>query len=517
MPTYQVIARKYRPQSFAEIVGQEAIVQTLKNALRSERLAHAYLFCGSRGTGKTTLARVLAKALNCAHLNENFEPCNTCSSCKEITSGQSLDVLEIDGASHRGIDDIRQINDTVGYAASSGRYKIYIIDEVHMLTKEAFNALLKTLEEPPPNVKFLFATTEPHKVLPTILSRCQRFNLNRIPLEAIVNKLRAIATDLGVLAEEEALHLLAKCADGGLRDAESLLDQILVFHDGQITVDTVSSVLGIVARDILFELDAAGKEGRFAFAFEVAHLVFSQGKDLLHFIESLVEHFRNLLLVKLSGPHGDYLLLSENEREKYAQSAKLYTKEQCLNLLEYLVEEQNKVRFMPSPRIALESILLHVMRVHQRLPIEVLVRSLTELEDKIAGKQPAETAQEVAAPPKAQTPAPAPAPQPAVIAPKAQAPMPVPQAIIAPKAQPAVIEPPAAVKAPEAPVKAPPKVKKKETPALTVDPTPTPEELGIKPSPDKKTAAKISAEQQSRYDTLMHFAAVELEGTVQKG
>ena len=177
--TYQVIARKYRPQTFADVIGQTAIVTTLKNALKFHKLAHAYLFCGCRGTGKTTLARVFSKALNCQKLTENFEPCNQCQSCLEISQGRSLDVIEIDGASHRGIDDIRQINDTIGYAPSSGKYKIYIIDEVHMLTKEAFNALLKTLEEPPANVKFFFATTEPHKVLQTIMSRCQRFDLSR--------------------------------------------------------------------------------------------------------------------------------------------------------------------------------------------------------------------------------------------------------------------------------------------------------------------------------------------------
>ena len=185
---YQIIPRKYRPQAFSSIIGQEAIVITLKNAIRLKRLAHAYLFSGSKGTGKTTLARLFAKALNCKHLDQDGEPCNQCPSCLEITSGHSLDVLEIDGASNRGIDDIRQINETIGYAPASGEYKIYIIDEVHMLTKEAFNALLKTLEEPPPHVKFFFATTEPHKVLPTILSRCQRFDLNRIPEEAMQQK-----------------------------------------------------------------------------------------------------------------------------------------------------------------------------------------------------------------------------------------------------------------------------------------------------------------------------------------
>jgi len=284
MSEYQVIARKFRPQSFKDVFGQDAIVTTLRNAMKSKRLAQAYLFCGSRGTGKTTLARLLAKALNCQHPLPDQEPCNQCSSCREIISGMSLDVLEIDGASHRGIEDIRQINDAVGYA-SSGNYKVYIIDEVHMLTKEAFNALLKTLEEPPSKVKFFFATTEPHKVPPTILSRCQRFNLNRIPQTLIVKKLRHIAQQLGVQVDEDALHFLAQRAEGGLRDAESLFDQILAFEKGCVTVDSVTATLGLMPREIYFEIDQAGKEGQFVKAFEIADRVFSEGKDLSFFIE----------------------------------------------------------------------------------------------------------------------------------------------------------------------------------------------------------------------------------------
>jgi len=223
MAKYQVIAVKYRPQSFADVIEQEGVVTTLKNAIRLERIGHAYLFCGSRGTGKTTLARLYAKALNCSNRTSESEPCNRCSSCQEIQSGRSLDVIEIDGASNRGIDDIRNINETVGYAASSGKYKIYIIDEVHMLTKEAFNALLKTLEEPPPHVLFFFATTEPHKVLPTIISRCQRFDLKRISPEKIIQKLATICTDLDIDMAEEGLRTVAIYAEGSMRDAESLL------------------------------------------------------------------------------------------------------------------------------------------------------------------------------------------------------------------------------------------------------------------------------------------------------
>lgn len=508
MSHYQVIARKYRPQSFEQVIGQEAIVTTLKNAIKNSRLAHAYLFCGSRGTGKTTLARVFAKALNCQSPTANGEPCSLCSSCKEIASGNSLDVLEIDGASHRGIDDIRQINETVGYASSGGKYKIFIIDEVHMLTKEAFNALLKTLEEPPVKVLFLFATTEPHKVLPTILSRCQRFNLNRIPLEKIIAKLRRIASEMDVQVEDEALQLLAQRADGGLRDAESLFDQIIAFHGGTITEKTVADVLGVMPKDTLFTLDKAGKEGQLAVAFEIVHQIFSQGKDLIHFVESLTEHFRTIMLIKLSGINAPFLSLSDTDRARYEESSKLYTQEQCLTILDFLIEAQSKIRFQASSRIALETILLHIMRSHQRLPIEFLVRRLSELEQKFAGSPsplvPRETSQ--------------PTPQVASVVPTEK------PKLIAPQPEIKTFTPPAAI--PAKPI---------SEHSITIDPTPTPEDLGKRAVPKKaplpsqplppkevitptptSTQPQMPAQPQHRYDTLLQFASVELEGKIQK-
>ncbi len=250
--SYQIISRQYRPSTFAQIVGQDPIVETLKNALRKKKIANAYLFCGGRGSGKTTLARVLAKALNCTALTAEAEPCNGCPSCLELQAGRSLDVLEIDGASNRGIDDIRNLNETVGYAPATGKYKIYIIDEVHMLTKEAFNALLKTLEEPPAHVKFFFATTEPHKVLSTIVSRCQRFDLKAIASEAICKKLKTITDDLGIECEEALFSLIADRAEGSLRDAESLLDQAICWASGPITADGFSAALGIPPRSVFF-------------------------------------------------------------------------------------------------------------------------------------------------------------------------------------------------------------------------------------------------------------------------
>lgn len=514
MAHYQVLARKYRPQSFREVLGQEAIVTTLKNAIKMGRLAHAYLFCGSRGTGKTTLARVFAKALNCQAPTADGEPCNACSTCKEIGTGNSLDVLEIDGASHRGIDDVRQINETVGYASSSGKYKIYIIDEVHMLTKEAFNALLKTLEEPPAKVMFIFATTEPHKVLPTILSRCQRFNLSRIPLEQIIAKLKRIAKEQSIEIDDDAMRLIAQRAEGGLRDAESLFDQIIAFHEGQITAKTVADVLGIMPKETLFALDVAGKEGRHAAAFDIAHEIFSQGKDIVQFVESLTEHFRTLLLIKLSGPSAPFLSLSEGDKERYEASAALYTQEQCLSILDILVEAQNQIRFQTSGRIALEALLLRVIRTHQRLPIGFLVRRLAELEQAIQGTSTTPVASNEI-PPEPAIPY-KPVPKAAPIAKIAIHETP-PEAPIPPKATPAPVPPPSLQR-------------EVSTASVTEDPTPTPADLGLKkiPAPAAATPKSplqppatatpppVSAQKQNRYDTLLQFAAVELEGTVQK-
>ena len=298
MSEYQVLARKLRPQTFHEVVAQSTIVATLKNAIKEGRTAHAYLFSGCRGTGKTTLARLLAKALNCAHLTQEIEPCNLCPSCREIAAGHAIDVLEIDGASHRGIEDIRQINETIGFVPVGKRFKIYLIDEVHMLTKEAFNALLKTLEEPPGHVKFFFCTTEPHKIPATILSRCQRFNLRRIPADKMVAKLSQIATDCGVSSEKEALEILSEIAEGSLRDALSLLDQTIAFEKGRITVQTVIETLGLPSKEMLFSLAEAGVKNDLTVAFKISNEIFASGKNLSYFLEELISHFRTLLLIK---------------------------------------------------------------------------------------------------------------------------------------------------------------------------------------------------------------------------
>ncbi|QVL56221.1 MAG: DNA polymerase III subunit gamma/tau [Simkaniaceae bacterium] len=373
MSSYQVIAKRFRPQKFSEVFEQEAIVQTIKNAIRLEKVGHAYLFCGTRGTGKTTLARLFAKAMNCENLTPENEPCNTCPSCNEITSGHSLDVIEIDGASNRGIDDIRNLNETVGYAASGGRYKIYIIDEVHMLTKEAFNALLKTLEEPPSHVIFFFATTEPHKVLPTILSRCQRFDLRRITPEKINSKLSLVVKQLEVVVDPSALNLIASHAEGSLRDAESLLDQLLCYEEPPITLEHAVKNLGIVSTDLFFKLDDAVKHRDFGAAFSLSETIYQTGCHLQHFLESLTNHFRTIALTQMGEkpPHTEY-----------AASAQAYTKHHTLEILDYLIDALEKAQRTPFKRIHLEVALLHIIRGSQKIPLESLVERLENLKNQ---------------------------------------------------------------------------------------------------------------------------------------
>ncbi len=376
---YQILARKYRPQAFKEVIGQDAIVTTIKNSIRLKKTAHAYLFSGNRGTGKTTLARLFAKAINCTESKDDQEPCNICKSCQEIASSRSLDVIEIDGASNRGIDDIRQINDTIGYTPY-GKYKIYIIDEVHMLTKEAFNALLKTLEEPPEQIKFFFATTEAHKVLPTILSRCQRFELKRIPHLEIVNKLKSISDDLNRKIDPDAIHMIANFSEGSLRDAESLLDQLFCYHEGIISTEDINKALGFISKDIFFELDEKIQSCNIHFSFEFIDTMYKSGKDLIYLIDELIEHFRNLLIAKLDNL--TLINMSDNSKEKYLQSSQKYSEKQLFYILDLLIKYSQNHSKSTFKKVNLEMLLLNIIKSKNMISLDILINRLMDIDIK---------------------------------------------------------------------------------------------------------------------------------------
>src|SRR3990167_1967535 len=302
--SYLVLARKYRPQTFAEVIGQDHITQLLKRSIESKRIAHAFLFCGPRGIGKTSCARILAKSLNCQE-GPTLTPCGQCVACREITSSNSFDVIEIDGASNRGIEEIRTLRENVKFAPSYGRYKIYIVDEVHMLTPEAFNALLKTLEEPPAHVKFIFATTEPHKLPATILSRCQRFDFRRIPLKDIIVKLKEVAKEEKLDIEEDVFLYIGKASDGSMRDAESILDQTSSLSKGKATLKDVVDSLGMIEQETLFRSADLIIERNTKEAIHLVGRVLDSGKDEKQFLTELLEHFRNIMIAKAGISSGE--------------------------------------------------------------------------------------------------------------------------------------------------------------------------------------------------------------------
>ena len=333
--SYQVLAQKYRPQTFEDVIGQEAVTRTLKNSILQGRIANAYIFCGPRGVGKTSIARLLSKILNCEKPMDK-RPCNECYSCREISQGNNIDVLEIDGASNRGIDEIRALRENVKFSPSKGAYKIYIIDEVHMLTPEAFNALLKTLEEPPAHVKFIFATTEPHKVLPTIMSRCQRFDFKRIPPKMMFDRVMGIAKKEKIDVDEKAALLIARAADGSMRDALVILDQMVSFSTGKISADDVIELLGMVHKDKMFDLSDAVINSEPEKVISILDELVNNGKDPVFIANSLIAHYRDLMILKAAkGPTSD-MVFSQDELDKLNEQLDKLTVEEILYILQNL-------------------------------------------------------------------------------------------------------------------------------------------------------------------------------------
>ncbi len=352
--SYLVLARKYRPQNFEELAGQTHITDLLRKSIESGRIAHAFLFCGPRGIGKTSCARILAKSLNCQN-GPTLKPCGQCPACLEIANGNSFDVMEIDGASNRGIDEVRALRENVKFAPGYGRFKIYIVDEVHMLTSDAFNALLKTLEEPPPHVKFIFATTEVHKVPATILSRCQRFDFKRIPVEIIMANLKSICVKEQLKADEEALFAMAKAAQGSMRDALSILDQLSALNDKGIDAADVFSMLGMVELEYLFELTDALIARNCVKALEVFHQVIDRGKDIKQLGRDLTEHFRHIMIVKAGGVGLSGLIdYPAAVKQRLADQAQKITMAGILRAIELLIEAQETGRVMETLRMPLE-------------------------------------------------------------------------------------------------------------------------------------------------------------------
>jgi len=352
--SYLVLARKYRPQNFDEVVGQEHISGLLKKSIQGNRIAQGYLFCGPRGIGKTSCARILAKSLNC-QTGPTVSPCGNCPSCKEIAGGNSFDVLEIDGASNRGIDEIRVLRENVKFAPSYGKFKIYIIDEVHMLTAEAFNALLKTLEEPPAHVKFILATTAPHKVPATIISRCQRFDFKRISLQTLVQTLTKISEQEKINVEPQAFFAVAKAAEGSLRDALSIFDQLSALSEKQINAQDVFSMLGLVETEFLFELVNALGEKNCAKALDVFSKIVDQGKDVKQFLKDLTEHFRHLMIVKIGGKSlGRMIDYPAAIKDRLLEQSGRFSLLEILKAIDTLIESQETSRIVESLYIPIE-------------------------------------------------------------------------------------------------------------------------------------------------------------------
>jgi DNA polymerase III subunit gamma/tau len=384
---YLVLARKFRPQKFDDVAGQEPVVRTISNAIAQGRIGHAFLFAGPRGVGKTSVARILAKSLNCQQ-GPTAAPCNVCPNCREITDGTSMDVREIDGASNRGIDEIRELRENVKFAPAASKYKIYIIDEVHMLTREAFNALLKTLEEPPGHVVFIFATTENHKVPATILSRCQCYDFRRISLGQIAANLGKVAQAEGITISATALSWIAEAGDGSMRDAQSIFDQIISYAGMMIADNDVEDILGLADRKYLYRLSEAVIARQAGVCLTILEEAYLAGIDMKHFYSMLLKHFRNLLLVKIAADGGSSFDIAPEQVEKLKKQTQNVSRETLQRYLDILLGEADSLRRSQEVRMKMETVLARMAYLAPVLPVGEILAALESLEQRLQSGLP---------------------------------------------------------------------------------------------------------------------------------
>ena len=380
--TYQAFALKWRPKTFSEVVGQNHITTTLENALKADRIAHAYLFSGPRGTGKTSMARILAKSLNCLK-SPGPKPCNKCQNCLEIDKSNSLDVLEIDGASRTKVEDMRTLLENVKLAPSNSKHKIYIIDEVHMLSASSFNALLKTLEEPPPHVKFIFATTQPSKILATVISRCQRYDFRRITTKEISKKLKDIAKTEKLKINDEAIFAIARSVNGGLRDAESLLDQISSFTDKEIVVDDVNSILGAVGKEVIFNLADCIIKHDTKKAISIINELIVKGREISVFLSEFISHVRDMLVAKEADNCEDLIDATVESIKKIKEQAEAFGLEELIYIYSLLSKAQYDILKAPLSRIPIEMLFIKLTGNFEKINVQEILSKIDNIESNI--------------------------------------------------------------------------------------------------------------------------------------